>query len=251
MHQVLYHGFADDMQLSLKDENKQSQQIQIMENCLADIHKWMVLNKLKLNDSETELVIITSKGSSSISHNISISFGEETIMPKKTVRNLGAVIDSTLSMESQISAVNRNMYFHLRRIAKVKRHLSSSDCAKAVNATVLSRLDYHNGMLLGAPDKVVRKLQVAQNNAARLLTDVSRRDHVTPVLQQIHWLPVRERITFKILTTIQKSLHDPTAPEYLAELCVRHQPGRSLRVIYRSLEICCAKNKKQVWCEII
>ena len=132
-------------------------------------------------------------------------------------------------MQNQVSAVMRGMCYNIRRIARVKCHLTTSACAKAVTATVLSRLDYHNGLLLGAPEKTIKKPQVAQNNAARLLTGASRRDHMTPVLQQLHWLPVKARVTFKILTTIQKSLHSPTALHYLTELSPLYQPSRALR----------------------
>ena len=100
-------------------------------------------------------------------------------------------------------------------------------CAKAINATVLSRLDYHNGLRLGASEESVHKLQVAQNNAARLLTGTPRREHITPVLRHLHWLPVRQRIAFKILTTIQKTLHSASAPNYLIDLCATYHPCSS------------------------
>ena len=78
-------------------------------------------------------------------------------------------------------------------------------------------------------EQAIHRLQVAQNSAARLLTRTPYRQHITPVLQHLHWLPVRQRITFKVLTTIQKTLHTTTAPSYLRELCPVYHPGRALR----------------------
>ena len=73
------------------------------------------------------------------------------------------------------------------------------------------------------------RLQVAQNHAARLLTGTPMRAHITPVLSELHWLPVRQRISYKILMTIHKVLHCDTCPQYLKELFTVYHPGRELR----------------------
>ena len=237
----LFHKFdcnnnihhADDTQLynrlSLKDHAVCHQQVNCMEQCIEDVRGWMTANRLKLNEAKTEVIIITSKNNSHCVKDINIMIGEESISPKPSAKNLGAVIDSNLMMERQVNSVTSSMYHYIRCIAKVKHQLTKEACAQAINTTVLSRLDYHNGLLLGAPEKLVHKLQVAQNSAARLLTGTSRREHITPVLKHLHWLPVRQRITFKVLTNIQKSLHSETAPQYMRELCPVHQPRRTLR----------------------
>ena len=232
-HSIMRHGFADDTQLykrlSLRNPQMCVNQVSSMEQCLQDVRLWMKCNKLKLNDSKTEVIIVASKTNTSLSKDLKICIGQETIVPKPVVRNLGATIDSTLSMEHQVSKVTQSAYFHLRRIAKIKHHLTQEACAKAINATVTSRLDFHNGLLLGLPDKTLHKLQVVQNNAARLLTGTRRTEHITPVLIHLHWLPVRQRVTFKVMTIIHKALHSDIAPSYIKELCPRYQPRRTLR----------------------
>ncbi len=117
---------------------------------------------------------------------------------------MGANLDSHLTMELQVNSVTRKTCFNIRRISKVK-HLTPEACAKAINATVLVHLDYHNGLLLGVQDKTLRKLQVAQNSAAGLLTGTPRMAHITPMLKHLHWFPVRQRITFKVMTSIHRS----------------------------------------------
>ena len=75
----------------------------------------------------------------------------------------------------------------------------------------------------------MHRLQMAQNNTARCLTITRYRQHISPVLQQLLWLPVRQRVVFKVLTTIQKSLHTLSAPTYMRELCPVYQSYRTLR----------------------
>ena len=72
------------------------------------------------------------------------------------------------------------------------------------------------------------KLQRVQNIAARLFTGSSRRDHITPVLKNLHWLPVRSRITFKILLLTYKILNGHS-PSYLIALISSYKPACSLR----------------------
>eukprot|EP00914_Ancora_sagittata_P022153 GHVO01044055.1.p1 GENE.GHVO01044055.1~~GHVO01044055.1.p1 ORF type:complete len:215 (+),score=19.28 GHVO01044055.1:449-1093(+) len=199
------HGYADDTQLYCaiqpKSPERLREQLQRMERCLEDVRQWMTCNKLKLNDAKTELLIVCTKPN--LVENITISIGDALIRPTKIVRNLGAHLDDQLSMEAQINNTTRCTYFHLRRIAKIRRQLTHDACAMVINATITSRLDYHNALLLGLPARRVKKLQIAQNNAARLLTRTSdRREHITPVLEHIHWLPVEKRIQFKALNLL-------------------------------------------------
>ena len=232
-HIVKFHGFADDTQLycrlSRHDHLMRPLQVQAMELCISDIRTWMRTNRLKLNDSKTEVIAIANKGSSPCINDIRVTIGDDIITPKPSVRNLGAIVDSHLTMQNQVNAVTSSMYYNIRRISKVKRYLTHDLCVKAINATVLSRLDYHNGLLLGVPATTIHKLQVAQNNAARLLTSTPRREHISPVLQQLHWLPVKQRVSFKILTLIHKALHSDVAPSYMSELCPMHHSRRVLR----------------------
>ena len=101
-------------------------------------------------------------------------------------------------------------------------------CKTLAHALVTSRLDYGNALLYGLPSTLLTRLQRIQNSAARLVTRTRKRDHVTPILNSLHWLPVIYRSQYKILTYAYKSLHG-TAPQYLEELVVAYQPTRSLR----------------------
>ena len=87
-----------------------------------------------------------------------------------------------------------------------------------VHAFISYRLDYCNSLLFGISDGLLRCLQSVQNAAARLVTGALRCDHITPVLRQLHWLPVRQRVVFKIAGLVHQSLVG-LAPAYLADDC--------------------------------
>ncbi len=106
--------------------------------------------------------------------------------------------------------------------------LPVSDAEKLVHAFMTSRLDYCNALLGGCPASSINKLQVVQNAAARVLTRLRKYDHITPILQSLHWLPIKFRISYKILLLAYKALNG-LAPAYLTSLLSRYNPSRCLR----------------------
>ena len=150
------------------------------------------------------------------------------------IANLGAVFDSSLNMSAQVSKMVKTASFHLRNIGRVRKRLTTDATKKVVQSLVISRLDYCNALLCGVSDQSLSRLQRVQNNAARLITKTSRRDHITPILVQLHWLPIRVRIDFKILLLVYKTLHGK-APKYICDLLNDYQPRRQLRSMANDL----------------
>ena len=137
-------------------------------------------------------------------------------------------------MEDHIAHVCRSCYFHIRNVKSLKPILNQDALISVVHAFISSRLDYCNSLLYGLPDKQIQKLQRIQNIAARLVSGSRKFDHVTPVLRDLHWLPVRQRIQFKILTLTFKALNG-LGPEYLMDLLKVKENARTLR---SSSELC-------------
>jgi hypothetical protein len=97
-----------------------------------------------------------------------------------------------------------------------------------MHALVTSRLDNGNVLLNGITEQLTRKLQLVQNSAARVLTKTRKYDHITPILKELHWLPVRERINYKIALLTWKGLNT-MAPPYITDLLIPYTPTRNLR----------------------
>ena len=153
---------------------------------------------------------------------------------KTSARNLGVMFDSELSFKAQITKVVQSCFYQLRNISKIKSFLSFTDLEKVIHAFISSRIDYCNSLYSGLPKKVTSRLQLVQNSAARLLTNSRRREHITPILASLHWLPVSFRVDFKILLITFKAQHG-LAPRYISEMLKPYKPERTLRSADKAL----------------
>ena len=132
--------------------------------------------------------------------------------------------------------VVKSSFYQLRVVSKAKPFLSFKNFERVIHAFISSRLDYCNALYAGLSASSLSRLQLVQNAAARLLTKTRRREHITPVLAALHWLPIRYRVDFKILLFVFKALHG-LAPSYLSDLLNVNAPSRSLRSVEQALLI--------------
>eukprot|EP00914_Ancora_sagittata_P005324 GHVO01010928.1.p1 GENE.GHVO01010928.1~~GHVO01010928.1.p1 ORF type:complete len:266 (-),score=12.03 GHVO01010928.1:1565-2362(-) len=189
-----------------------------MERCLDEVQKWMGNMRLKMNPSKTELLLISSRrGSHRIGTIPVLSVAGDEAKPTEVARLLGVHFDKHLLMDRHVDLLCRSAWFHLRNISRIRRCLPYDACESLIHAFVTSRIDYCNALLYALPKNRIQKIQKVQNAAARILRKVPKREHITPVLKAIHWLPVPARIEFKILVTVFKCIQG-TAPPYLQEL---------------------------------
>ncbi|XP_070409963.1 uncharacterized protein [Nothobranchius furzeri] len=227
-HGINFHCYADDTQLYLSINPDEPNRLGTLQACLEDIKNWMTLNFLLLNQDKTEVLIFGPEIQKRKLLSQSPDLNGITLISENKVRNLGVIFDQDMSFKSQVKQVCRISFFHLRNIAKIRSILSKSDAEKLVHAFITSRLDYCNSLLSGSPQNLVKSLQLVQNAAARVLMRIKKRDHISPVLASLHWLPVKFRIDFKILLLTYKALNNQ-APSYISDLIVPYVPNRALR----------------------
>ena len=143
-------------------------------------------------------------------------------------RNLGVLFDSTCCLNDHVNKICQNINYQLYSIGKIRKYLDKPTTEKMINSAVTSRLDYCNSLLYGINGYLVSQLQRCQNNAADLISLRRKYDHITPVLKDLHWLPVEHRINYKILLLAYKAQHG-VAPPYLSSLLSPYKPERSLQ----------------------
>jgi len=132
--------------------------------------------------------------------------------------HLGMVLDGQLSMSQQVTAVCRSCFYQLCQLKSVKSSLTREALHSLIHAFVHCRLDYCNSALAGVAKVYLQKLQSVQNMAARMVSGVRRSEHITPVLEDLHWLPVSQRVIYKTASMVWKRVHGVT-PAYL---CTRY-----------------------------
>ena len=217
---ITCHCYADDTQIYLSfcpNTPNEDYCISVLETCIKYIRAWMLQNKLMLNDRKTELLVIgTSRQVSKFKSN-GISVGDTAIKPSHNVRNLGVLFDTQLNMESQIISVCKSAYYMIYNLRRIRKYFDQDSMKTVVHACITSKLDYCNSLLYGLPLSQIAKLQRVQNTCARLICNLPKFAHVIPLLKELHWLPVRQRIEFKMLMIVYKALHGQ-APSYIIEL---------------------------------
>ena len=232
-----YHVYADDTQLYITFKSSQEPAdscITTLEKCIQEIRSWMRQNFLKLNDEKTEFLLFGSRQQLSKVSLPFITIGDSQITPSSQARNLGVIFDSTMTLKPHISNIVRVSSFHIRNISRIRKYLNQSAAEQIIHAFVTSRLDNGNALFYGLPQNQISRLQHIQNTAARVVTLSRKSCHMTPILKELHWLPVSQRIVFKLMLIVHKSVNN-IAPIYISELLKVYTPSRNLRSSNMSL----------------
>uniref|UniRef100_A0A803K113 Reverse transcriptase domain-containing protein n=1 Tax=Xenopus tropicalis TaxID=8364 RepID=A0A803K113_XENTR len=195
-----YHLYADDTQIYFSTPSLTVETETQISNCLLAISNWMNQRHLKLNLTKTELMVFPPKPGP----------------------------DSCLSFSDHINTTVKTCHFFLRNIAKTCPFLSTVTARLLMYALILSLLDYCNLLLTGLPKSHLSPLQSILNTAATILLLSSRRVQALPLLKSLSWLPIKQRIFYKLLLLTFKALH-ASAPHYISSLVSPYVPGRLLR----------------------
>ena len=192
-----------------------------MQSCISDVKAWATANMLKLNDNKTELMLVTSNGTRHL-HNLptSMTIGNAQIPFKKSVKNFGFTLDCHLTMNAHVSNIARTCYLELRRLASIRRFLTSTATATLVSAFVLSRIDYCNSLLFGSTHDVTSHLQRIQNYAARVILRLPKSYTYTIHIKLNHTLKITSLASCQSKKRLQNSLFVlPLPQQYCTIIC--------------------------------
>lgn len=223
--------YADDTQLYLVLDPTSDNPLKRLEDCIRGVKAWTTENKLLLNDSKTEVLHLSSRFVRNPTHLSTIGVGDAEVDIASEVRNLGALMDQHMTLKSHVNKVCRAACLAISKIGRIRRYIDRSTAERLIHAFVTSRLDANNSLLYGLPKSEISKLQRVQNSAVRLALGIcgKHRSGISDLRRdELHWLPVQDRIVFKILMITYKSLNG-LAPPYLKELLTSYQPSRTLR----------------------
>ena len=215
-HDLHPHLYADDTQIyGFCSPAATSQLESRMSACIDGVSMWMRSNRLQLNPAKTEVLWCSSARRQHQIPTTRLRVGSDSILPARSVRDLGIYLDSDVSMRMHVSKTVSSCFAVLRQIRSIRRSVSKPVLVSLVVSLVLSRLDYGSATLAGLPDCQLHRLQSVLNAAARLVFAARKYDHITPLLRELHWLRARERIDFRLAVHAFRCLHG-LAPPYLA-----------------------------------
>jgi len=224
--QLLHHDTQFYLSFSSTDSNVA---LGKLTSILDQVYSWFCANRLVVNPSKTEYLLIGTRQQRTKITNFYIFFKNVPLTLTDSARNLGVIFDSNLDFKSHISTVCRSSFFHIRQLRQIRPSLDRNFAIVLANELVHSKLDYCNSLLNGLPNTSIVRLQHVQNSLARVVCNTTKfRSHTHTLLKSLHWLPIPERIQFKIASLTFKVIHFGK-PSYLAELITSYQPSRNLR----------------------
>jgi hypothetical protein len=187
--------------------------------CIDNVADWMNENFLKINQDKTEMILFHPK---SLQHRVIIGgtfIGKECIRFSKVVKNVGVMLDNNLTLDKHVNNLVSYTFKLLKNIGRIRNIISNKQTEMLVHSVSTSRLDYCNSLFINMSKSNLFKLQKVQNASARLVVRKSKRQSVTGVMKEMHWLRVESRIIFKILLLVYK--------------CVTGQCSKNLNITYK------------------
>ena len=218
-YDVSYHFYADDTQIYFKCDSK-DQCISKINTVVHAVQSWMNKRKLKLNKDKTNIMLV---GNVQKLRNLdfpSVLLLDRTdITLSSKLKNLGVIFDENLTLKHQIAATKKKAIGGLINIAKISSFIDDKSKFKLVHCLVLTQLDFCNSLLYGLPNDELHSLQMISNAAVRLIVNMPRFsiERITPKAIQLHFLPIKARIEFKICLLVHKALLSGE-PKYLFDL---------------------------------
>jgi hypothetical protein len=154
------HFYADDTQLYISFSAADlTASLLKLTSALDHTHSWLTSNRLSVNPSKTEYLLIGTPQQRSKVLSPSITFHGVLLKPSPDARNLGIIFDSDLSFTKHISNICRSCFCHIRQLRQVRASLDMNSSIILANALVSSKLDYCNSLYYNLPNSTLKRLQ--------------------------------------------------------------------------------------------
>ena len=216
-HGVQYHFYADDTQIYIEigDVVDTKGKIAML---MHDIKIWMLMRKLKLNESKTDILLVKGGLRVDIETEFgTLELGDLQLHPNSSAKNLGVTFDSRLDFKHHINNLVKSCNYHIRNLYAVRYYLNKDTLLGLIHSLIFSHVDYCNSLFLGLPNYLLKKVQTILNKCARLIFSLPPRTPTTRYLIELHWLPIKARIEFKICLIVYKAIKFKQ-PKYIVDM---------------------------------
>lgn len=212
-------GYVDDTKIFLGfPSNKLQDVISAINEDFEEILSWCCRNSLPINPDKTKLLYV---GVPQLMRTLPATLPSATILgteikPVTVVKDLGVHIDCHLNFNEHITKTVSDCMFKLTRVNRIKHLLDRSTLIYLINAFVFCKLFYCSTVWSNTSNKNIKKLQLVQNYACRIVTGLKKYDHITEALKSLKWLNVKKKLLFNDLVMVYKCINNLT-PNYLCE----------------------------------
>ena len=190
--------------------------------CANNIRKWLLNNNLLINSSKTMILNI------SLSNFVfpDIIFDNLLITSSSKIKFLGIIVSCNLSQSDHVSYTCKSANYHLHNINIIRKYLSIKSTIRLIESLVLSRLDYGNIILIGAPIYILKKIKRVIRRCIQIIFNIpySSRFSTSYYLHKLKWLGVSSRINYRFLCLIKKVIISGL-PSYLSTLLPEKRTG--------------------------
>ena len=213
--------YADDTQLygSSLPMDADDLSVHVLE-AISAVESWMSSNRLRLNADKTQFIWFGTRQQLAKRDLTSLASISPSLISSDSVRDLGVLLDSELTMDAHIKQLCRSCFYQLRRLRVIRHCLSRGSLLTLACAFICNRIDYCNGVLCGVTAGRLDRLQSVLNATARLVLNIPKFLHISLAIRdELHWLPVQCRSQYKICILVRNSIVG-SSPLYLQELCL-------------------------------
>ena len=221
-------SYADDCQFFDAETPSEIQTLKCkVENTLSTVLTWFTQNRLKINPSKTEMLVIKSRRQTA-NTDFSVSFGDDEISPSDSVKILGVTLDSHLSWDSHVGTVVRRCNMILIGLARLRHKLPKCTRQLLVQALVFPHIRYCLTVWGNCSASLKARVQKLINFGARIVSGLGRRDHVTPVLKELGWSTVDEMLRERDIA-VMRGLLSPSCEAHALTEQLLHRSEVSVR----------------------